>query len=528
MRLHRWLVVLSTERWFGYATALLSVALVSLVIELVDRFVFISNISMLYLIAVLVVSVAYGRGPAILASAAAFLTFNWLFIHPRSTFAVDDPAEWLGLVLLLLVGIICAQLAARERDRAREAEEREREAVVLYEVVRLLGESDLDSALCEVAERLRAELGLQAVAIEIDNDNGDTHRIVAGTTQLSRATWPAAADFEGGDGSDVVSRLATPSLHPCDQTSMDGQGRARVVPVITPHGRTGSLLLVAPVGSQELTASQERLLGTVATQLGVTVERDRLRHQATDAEVLRRADELKTALLNAVSHNLRTPLASIIASAGSLRQVGVECTREEQEELAEAIEEEGRRLDRIVGNLLDLSRMEGGSLRPHKEWHDLGALVDDVLGRLRPTTASHRVVVEVPDDLPPVPLDYVEIDQALSNLIENAAKYAPPGTEIRVAASAGDGEVRVEVCDEGPGIAEDSLPRLFEPFYRAVTGASRPKGTGLGLAVTKGLVEAHGGRVAAENLPVRGSRFSFTLPAVAPADASPVNAGVAH
>ncbi len=522
------LKTMTSTRWFGYVVALLAVALVSVVIGVVDGFVYISNISMLYLIAVLAAAVAYGRGPAILASVAAFLTFNWLFIHPRSTFTVADPAEWLSLVLLLIVGVITAQLAARERGRAREAEERECEAVVLYDVVRLLSGPDLDGALSEVAERLRAELGLQAVAVEISGEKDTARRATAGTVEPRRFTPPAGLKPSGGDRTGAIRSLKVLSPHPREWAPVGGRDRMRVVPVIGPQGRAGDVLLVLQPGRERFSPSQERLLGAVATQLGIAVERDRLRQQATEAEVLRRTDELKTALVNAVSHDMRTPLASIIASAGSLRQTDVDWTREEREEFAQAIEEEGRRLDGIVGNLLDLSRMEGGSLTPHKEWHDLAALVDDVLGRLRTVTARHRVVADVPDDLPPVPLDYVEIDQALSNLIENATKYAPAGTEIRVTARAGDSDIRVEVCDEGPGVAEDSLPRLFEPFYRAVTGARKPTGTGLGLAVTKGLVEAHGGQVAAENLPGRGARFSFTLPLGAAAETTPIHMGDAR
>jgi two-component system sensor histidine kinase KdpD len=256
----------------------------------------------------------------------------------------------------------------------------------------------------------------------------------------------------------------------------------------------------------------DRLLSAVAGQMGLVVERQRLRREATDAEVLRRTDQLRTALLNAVSHDLRTPLASIIASAGSLRQSDVVWTEEEQAEFAQAIEDQAQRLNRLVGNLLDLSRIEGGTLRPEKGWYDLGALIEDVVGRLRPLTTRHQVVVDVPEDLPPVLLDYVEIDQVLSNLIENATKYAPAGTGILVRARRAGGEARVEVADRGPGIPAASLPRLFDPFYRVDNGKPRPKGLGLGLAVAKGLVEAHGGRISVEGRPGGGAVFTFTLP----------------
>jgi two-component system sensor histidine kinase KdpD len=263
------------------------------------------------------------------------------------------------------------------------------------------------------------------------------------------------------------------------------------------------------------------VLAAVATQLGQAVERKRLQKEALEAAVLRLSDELKTSLLNAVSHDLRTPLASIVASAGSLRQDDVTWTLDDRREFVDTIQHEAERLNAIIENLLDVSRMQSGTLRPKKAWYDLGALVDDVLGRLRPVTAAHDVVVDIPEDLSPVELDYVEIDQVLSNLIENAAKYVPPGREIRISARRAAGELRVEVADRGPGLSPGSLQRLFEAFYRDNDGTSRStRGSGLGLAIAKGLVEAHGGKIWAENRVGGGARFVFTLPARDPAASS--------
>jgi two-component system sensor histidine kinase KdpD len=251
----------------------------------------------------------------------------------------------------------------------------------------------------------------------------------------------------------------------------------------------------------------------VANQLGLAMQRLRLRREATEAEILRRTDELRTALLNAVSHDLRTPLSSIIASAGSLLQQDVQWTEAERREFTRAIVEEADRLNRLVGNLLDLSRIEAGSIRPEKGWYDLGALVDEVAGRLRRISAAHSLVLDVPEHLPPVHFDYVEIDQVISNLIENAVKYTPDGSTIRVSVRAAGDQVEIEVTDSGPGIAEDSLGEIFLPFYRATSGqAARPQGSGLGLAVARGLVEAHGGRIWVENRREGGARFVFTLP----------------
>lgn len=241
-------------------------------------------------------------------------------------------------------------------------------------------------------------------------------------------------------------------------------------------------------------------------------ERERLRQQATSAEVLRRADELKTALLGAVSHDLRTPLASIIASAGSLRQTDVDWTPAEREAFVADIEGEARRLERIVANLLDLSRMESGTLSPERGWYDLAALIDDVLGRLRTVTARHAVHVDIPDDLPPVPLDYVEIDQVVSNLIENAVRHTPAGTNVWITAERADASVAVSVADDGPGVPIELRGRLFDAFARAGDRRGTQGGAGLGLAIARGLVTAHGGTIAADARPGGGTVVRFTLP----------------
>ena len=284
----------------------------------------------------------------------------------------------------------------------------------------------------------------------------------------------------------------------------------------------GNLLLVRERSARPLGRADDRLLLAVANQLGLTVERVRLREVATEAEILRRTDELRSALLNAVSHDLKTPLSSIIASAGSLLQEDVTWSEEERRDFARAIEEDAEYLNRLVGNLLDLSRIEAGALRPDKDWHDLAALIDDVLGRLRPVTAHHRIVVDVQDALPPALLDPLEISDVLVNLVENAVKHTPPGTEIRVSARESAADIRVEVADSGGGIPPEDLPRLFDAFYRVKKAGAKLKGAGLGLAVAKGLVEAHGGRIWAENREGGGARFVFSLPLAA---RKPIEAG---
>ncbi len=497
----------------AYSAAVGAVAAVTALIALVPEDVRAGNVSILYLPAVLLVAVQFGRGPAIVAALAAFLLFDYFFTEPRGQLAITRADELLAGVLLLLTAVVTGQLAADQRARAREAEAREREASVLYDVARLLGDLDLEHALRAVAERLRAELGLAAVAIEAV-DGALPRRVAAGDAEALRALRDAFASHVLARGSaPTASRRAGPGrwvriVPPV--ASRYVAGGTRTVPILASERRVGTLLLLARE-RRRFSASEDRLLAAAGDQIGGAVERERLSREASEADILRRADKLKTTLLNAVSHDLRTPLASILASASSLRQRDVTWTDAEREEFLGAIVDEARRLDRLVGNLLDLSRIEAGVLRPEKSWYDAGALVDDVLGRLRTLTAGHRVDASIPEDLPPVPLDYVEIDQVLSNLVENAARHTPPGSDIDVAVRVADGSARFEVRDRGPGVRADVERDLFAPFRTAARQGERA-GVGLGLAVAKRLVEAHGGRIWLEHPEGGGARFVFTLP----------------
>jgi len=493
-------------QWRGYAIGLLSVLLVTVIIGALQPPWHIANISMLYLIGVLATATVAGSGPAIVASVAAFLAFNWFFVEPVHTLTVAEPSEWLALVLFLVTGVITGQLAGRQRRRALEAAQREREATLLYAVAHLLVGSDLVPALRAVADQLREGLRLRAVVIELDTDAGE-QRVASGEAEVVRRsigsirTWMASPTPRTTSRRHRWIRIVPPT------GGVAGDHRVHVVPLRSGEQRVGALAVVR--GDAAVESANDRLLAAVAAQIGNAVERARLQERATQAEVLQRTDVLKTALLNAVSHDLRTPLASIIASAGSLRQQDVDWTDAERESFAADILEEATRLSRIVTNLLDLSRVESGTLRPDRGWYDLSALVDDVVGRLRALAAGHDLRVSVPDDLPPIPLDYVEIDEVLSNLVENALRHTPAGTRVEIAARITDGHVVVEVGDNGPGIAPESLPHLFD----RLSVAPRAKGgIGLGLAVARGLVEAHGGSITAQRRGGGGTIFTFTLP----------------
>jgi two-component system sensor histidine kinase KdpD len=523
---------LRTHTVAGYVLALGLTAIVTGVIAAIEQIADVANISMLYLFAVMASAIFFGNGPAILASIAAFLAFDFFLIDPRHRFTVSEPEEWVALGLLLVTGVITGQLAAALRNRAREAKGREREAVVLYDVVHLMTGPDLRESLAAVAERLRQELALAAVIIDFQGDMAAGLFAETGEQAalgLARASAAAPKLLLGGGAAPTPEHRGSPGrwirVLPPHLPGQPGRAADRLheVPVRLGDAIVGLISLVRSPEAPPFTAVDDRLLSAVANQLAIATERRRLREQATEAEILRRTDELKTALLNTVSHDLRTPLSSIVASAGSLLQQDVQWTEDERRDFARAIEEEAERLNRLVSNLLDLSRIQAESLVPQRGWYDLSALVDDVLGRLHSVTSSHRVTVSVEDELPPLFLDYVEIDAVLSNLIENAVKYTPPGSEIAIWATRENDVVRVEVADRGPGIPPEALPRLFEPFYRVQREGQIARGTGLGLAVAKGLVEAHGGHIWAENRKEGGARFVFALPLGQPGQA-PVEA----
>jgi two-component system sensor histidine kinase KdpD len=497
------------RRLLPYVAAVAAVAVTTGLIGFVLGFRQIANISMLYLVAVLVVAVAFGRAAAIVASVLAFLTFDWFFVSPTHQLVVADPEELISLGLFLTTAVVTGTLAARVRARAQEAEHREHDAKILYEAAFLMAEPDLERALVAVAGHFRAALDLDAVSIEADSEILPHPAVAARDDAARDALRATGTELRLMDASGVSRRVR---LVGPQKPGPARDKRGRVLPIVSANERIGTLRVLPSRDAAELRPADERLLAIAAAQLGLTIESARFRKEATEAEVLRRADDLKTELLHAVSHELRTPLASILASAGSLRQRDVEWTERERDEFATAIQDETVRLDRLVGNLLDLSRIENGALVPHKAWHDVGALVEDVAGRMRPVTAGHPVRLDVPEDLPPIELDYVEIQQVLSNLVENAAKFSPAGSEIGISVGREDGNVAFAVRDHGPGIAAGDAERIFEPFVRLARAGQGPRGVGLGLAIARRLVEAHAGRIWIDPGVSDGTRIVFTLP----------------
>jgi len=473
------------------------------------------NASAIYLVAVVVSAIAAGTWGGVVAGIAAFLLYDSLFVQPLYTLTISDPGEWLNLVVLLFVAIVVGQLAAIMRARADVAEAREREARSLFQVSRVLATRPSTAAvLPALADTLAREATMSRVWMALGPDDA-RERVAADTGKGPRppSTIHVVLRRMPGDTPAQWLRVHDPSRR---SGTRDVAGLPHRVRIEGGGATFGSIWALRPRDAGEPDRTETRLLAAAADQIGQALAQDRLAAEAQAAEIARQSDELKSALLQSVSHDLRTPLATIRAAAGTLRDPDVVLSRTDQLESAEAIEREVEYLNRLVTNLLDLSRIEAGALRAERDVFELEDLVARTLDRLRSRLADRPVEVGV--DSPPVEVDPVFLDEALTNVLDNAVKYTPAGTRLRVRSSELPGEpfVRLTVEDAGPGAPDDALPRLFDKFYR-VPGADRGSrsGTGVGLAVVRGLVEAMGGRVAARRSELGGLAVDLDLPVAA-------------
>jgi two-component system, OmpR family, sensor histidine kinase KdpD len=495
----------------------LALAGATFVIAVVEGSLGVPNASAVYILAVAAVALVGGRFAVLVAAVAAFLLYDFLFVQPLLTFTISDPGEWLNLLLILAVGLLVGQMAALLRIRGETAIAREREARALFSVSReLVTRPSTIDVLPRILQILREEANLSRAWIMLD-EGGPPRR---------------AADTENGapigepPGQRVLRRRPEPepsewvAVHTGLRPKTDRPvGDADVYRVrIEAGGRTlGSLWALRRRSAGLPDPTETRLLAAVADQVGQVLEQDRLASSAREAEIARESDALKSALLDSVSHDMRTPLASIRAAAGSLVDDTVDLSPDDRRSTAEMIDREAEHLSRIVTNLLDLSRVEAGALRLDLEIYDLADLLEPTVDRARRRLARHDLEVAV-GDLPPVHVDAVLFDQIVANLLENAARYTAPGTLVRVSAREAPDRVtvRLTVEDAGAGVPEAALPHLFEKFYRAPgrLGGSRG-GTGVGLAVVRGLADALGGRAAARRSELGGLAVDVDLPVAA-------------
>jgi two-component system sensor histidine kinase KdpD len=457
-----------------FLLAIVCVAATTVVLVAVRPYLGPALVPLLYLLPVGLSAGLWGPTAGIVAAFTAFMAFNYFFIEPIFTFSVHQTSDLTVLLIFFAVAIVISLGMAQSGLAA--AKGREREATRLYELsTALAGLHDEDEVAQIVARLAFQEFQSEAVEVRVEAVEGEK-AVVARRPE----TW-----IDPGRPPQAVGDL---------RTARRMWGAIRVWR-----------------GTAPFPPAEERLLRTFASQGALALERANLAASETRAKVLEESDRLKSALLSSVSHELRSPLATIKASASSLRSGAVRWDSEARQDLLAAIDEEADHLNRLVGNLLDMSRIESGALRPEAKWNSVAEIIDGALAGVRRSSQEHRFEIRLPKDLPLIEVDYFLMEQVFSNLLSNCVKYAPPGSTVHVGAEVPSAAIiEVEVWNEGPPVPEEHLGRIFDKFYR-VTDADRVTGTGLGLSICKGIVEAHGGRIWAQNRP-DGFAFHVRLP----------------
>ena len=492
--------------WRRYALSTLLVAAVTLVGIPLQLVISPTNVVMLYLAAVVYAAVTMGRGPSILASVLGVLAFDLFFVPPHFTLAVSDTEYLVTFVGLFVVGLVVSSLAAQAREQAEAARRQAEQTTQLFHLSRdLAAAPGVDELLQVVLRHVGQAFGRKGAILLPQAGRLETRLASPGFVLLPNELAAAGAAYQ---------RAAPVGLH----TTHMPAAAVSCLPLMAPGRVVGVLALRGPAdGSQPQAAEQGQLLDAFATQAALAIERAQLADQARQALLLKATEKLQTALLNSISHDLRTPLVSITGALSSLQEDQAVLDEDARRALVDNAREEAERLNQLVGNLLDMSRIEGGVMTVKREVVDMTDLVSTTLQQMQPRLAGRAVRLEAPPDLPLAPLDFVLMARVLVNLVDNALKYSPPGSPIDVRLQKAGSVVRIEVADRGIGIPPEDLRRVFDKFYRAqrMRGAG---GTGLGLSICKGIVEAHGGQIRAEAREGGGTCLIIEMPAIPGSD----------
>jgi len=462
-----------------------------------DQFIGIYALALTYLLAVVVLALFTGRGPVFFAATLSAMLWNFFFLPPRFTFYIKNFQDGMMFAMYFVVALVLGQLTARIRKQQTAERQREQRATALYLLTRELAESlDLAQLLAVVIQQVGKTFGADvALSLPDPSEAGPVTAYFANSWALSDkeqtvAAWAFQHRQAAGRGTDNLP--ASEGLH---------------LPLVAATRATGVLSLRFH-DATPLAPAQRDLLEAFIRQIALVFDRERLREAETQTKLLAESERMGTMLLNSVSHELRTPLAAISSVASGLRSAGE--LNAAQQSLTAELEEATRRLNRLVQNLLDLSRLEAGHLRTNPDWHDLRDLVNAALQNLGRSLSWHQFKMDIPNDLPPVKLDAVLTEQILVNLLGNAAAHTPPGTTVEFQARAEADRLVLRVADNGPGLPAGDPKRLFDRFQRGPGAAAG--GTGIGLSLVKGFAEAQGGGVAAENRAGGGAMFTVNLP----------------
>jgi two-component system sensor histidine kinase KdpD len=486
----------------AYLVALLAVAAALGVSALIKRYFGVENVDLVFLTAVVGVAVRYGLLPSLFASVVASLCYNFFFLPPIYTFTIADPTNIAAFVFFIIMAVVVSNVAARVRTQALAAMQRARTTESLYAFSRkLAGVGTLDDVLWATA--YQAALMLKVRVVLLLPENGAI-AVRAGyppedrldDADLAAANWAWENNRSAGRGSDTLP------------------GAKRLfLPMRTGRGPIGIVGIDSDKPGPLLTPDERRLLDALMDQAALAIERVRLVADMDRVQRTVETDRLRSALLTSISHDLKTPLASVLAAAGTLRDLSGSLDDAQKADVLGTIIDESERLNRFIANLLDMTKLEAGAVVPNASLHDIGEVLGSALHRAAKILAHHRVDVDLAADLPMVRVDAVLFEQVLFNLLDNAAKYAPPGTTIRIQSWRESEAVSLQILDEGDGIPPGDLEQIFDKFYRVQKGDQVRAGTGLGLAISRGFVEAMRGTITAANRTDHsGAVFTIRLP----------------
>jgi two-component system sensor histidine kinase KdpD len=486
--------------WFGFLASLALVSATTVLATLMRPLLSPTNTAMIYLLAVVLAAVRLGLKPAILTSTLGVLAFDFFFVSPRFTFSVADSEYIFTFIGLFTVGVVISTLMAKSNERLVAVRDREVQTESLYSLSRDLAvaadmDAIMDAVLKNIGEALNAQLAVLVPEGEQMKIMAISQDLLLDMKELAVADWAFRNWQPAGQGTDTLSSAALLYL---------------------PLSTTASLLGVLGVklgqAADYRSPQNRRLLDAFVTHISLAMERVHLSLQAEQAQILQARESLERALLNSISHDLRTPLVSIIGALSSLRDENLQVSDKVRRELLSGAWDEAERLNRFVGNLLDMTRLEAGELQLQTELCDVQDLVGCALAALDQRLNGRGVTVTLAADLPLVSMDMVLVTQVMVNLLDNALKYSPTESSLEIRAQTDETWLTIEVLDRGPGIPDHDLKRVFDKFYRLPVPEGKGGGTGLGLSICRGIIEAHGGTIWAENRSGGGLRITLHLP----------------
>lgn len=490
----------SGRQFHEYLRSALVVALASLAAGLLKSFLSLPNLSLVFLLGVLLCAVLWGLRASVVASVLSVLAYDFFFVDPVHTFSIASPQDVLALVTFLIVAIITSNLTGRIRDYAEATRRREARTGALYNLSRAIAQaSGIRSVTDAVVQQIGQNLNATVIALLAEDDRLAPKAAMPVGTLLSEsehaaATWAWRNNRVAGRGSDTL---------PGD--------RWFYLPLRTGGGAIGVLALQFGDVGAIISPDQRRMLESFADQSAMAIEHARLEHEMEQARLLNERERLQAVLLSSISHDLRTPLASIIGSATSLLEETTVHDEATRRDLVLTIQEEAERLNRFVGNLLDITRLESGVLKLNREWVEISDVIGTALSRLESVLKDHPLDVSIEPGLPLLRLDFVLIEQVLVNLLDNAAKYSPAESRISLNVSRAGDSVVLMVEDQGIGIPSSDLELIFDKFYRVQRGDRQIAGTGLGLSICRGIVEEHGGGITASSPGPGGKGAAFRV-----------------